>query len=371
MPEIHSGDEDFVIEDYLFPKQAERKRRDADETHILLPLKADAAKFKARIGAGLKALGASSLLFLRHIREISWRIEGGASGLYLRDDTEVLGDNVSRIKLIGQATGQAEIDQDWLVFHRDVGKGRVELAFSVITDKDDKSKWGVQPLPASPLVVFFPTAYQTNLGFYPQGPFQSTPSRDNIRNDEPWNHQLITEAASLLVEAMTWLRDSNRLDVNALRCLPLDRAKFPDGRLFTPMFEATLEAFKAQPFLPNNDGGYSLAKQSKLGRTTELRELFDSEQLSTLYAVEHTHWLTGDITQDRVNDIRLYVTKELDIKEVHPRDIFSMLTKPFLEAQSDEWIAGVYEFLKDQGGNQAVVGEHAPRALGERHTCHH
>ena len=349
LPEIHSGDEDFVIEDYLFPVQAERTRRDADETQILLPLKADAAKYKARIGAGLKALGANSLLFLRHIREISWHIEGGGSGLYLRDDPEVLGDNVSRIKLIGQTTGDVDIDQDWLVFHRDIGKGRVELAFSVIADKDDKAKWGVKPLPTSPLVVFFPTAYQTNLGFYLQGPFQSTPGRDNIRSDDPWNHRLIAEAASLLVEAMTWLRENNRLDVNALRCLPLDNAKFPQGGMFTPMFEAVLEAFKKQPFLPNNDGGYSLAEQSKLGRTSELRELFDSKQLSTLYSVGNMHWLIGDITQDRANDIRLYVTKELDIKEVYPRDIFPALTKQFLEGQSDDWIAGVYEFLKDQG----------------------
>ncbi|WP_223202914.1 DUF3883 domain-containing protein [Stenotrophomonas sp. 169] len=355
LPEIHSGDEDFVIEEYLFPKQAERTRRDADETQILLPLKADSAKFKARIGAGLKALGASSLLFLRHIREISWRIEGGASGLYLRDDPEVLGNNVSRIKLIGQATGQADIDQDWLVFHRDVGKGRVELAFSVITDKDDKSKWGVQPLPASPLVVFFPTAYQTNLGFYLQGPFQSTPSRDNIRNDEPWNHRLIAEAASLLVEAMTWLRDNNRLDVNALRCLPLDRVKFPDGRLFSPMFEATLEAFKAQPFLPNNDGGYSLAEESKLADSAGLAELFSSDQISALYEIENTHWLTGKITDRRTADIWNYLTKELGVKEVRPRDIFPTLTKQFLEAQSDEWIAGMYEFLKDQGTVKSLL----------------
>lgn len=355
LPEIHSGDEDFVIEDYLFPKQAERTRRDADETQILLPLKADSAKFKARIGAGLKALGASSLLFLRHIREISWRIEGGASGLYLRDDPEVLGDNVSRIKLIGQATGQADIDQDWLVFHRDVGKGRVELAFSVIADKDNKSKWGVQPLPASPLVVFFPTAYQTNLGFYLQGPFQSTPSRDNIRSDEPWNHHLVAEAASLLVEAMTWLRDNKRLDINALRCLPLDRTKFPEGGMFTPLFEATLEAFKDHPFLPANDGGYLLSEESKLGRTSGLHELFNSDQLSTLYDVENTHWLTGDITQDRANDIRQFVTKELEIKEVHPRDIFPMLTKSFLESQTDEWIASVYEFLKDQSAIKPLL----------------
>lgn len=213
----------------------------------------------------------------------------------------------------------------------------------------------MQPLPSSPLVVFFPTAHATNLGFYLQGPFQSTPSRDNIRSDEPWNHHLVAEAASLLVEAMTWLRDNKRMDINALRCLPLDRTKFPEGGMFTPLFEATLEAFKDHPFLPDNDGGYLLSEESKLGRTSGLHELFNSDQLSTLYGVENTRWLTGDITQDRANDIRQFVTKELGIKEVHPRDIFPMLTKSFLELQTAEWIASVYEFLKDQSAIRPLL----------------
>lgn len=355
LPEIHSGDEDFVIEGYVFPRSADKTRRNADETQIFLPLKAGGAALKSRISAGLKALGASSLLFLRHIREVSWSIEGGESGLYLRDDPETLSDNVSRINVIGQASGSVDVDQDWLVFQRDVGKGRVELAFSVVTEEGDKDKWSVQPLPSAPLMVFFPTAHATNLGFYLQGPFQSTPSRDNIRSDEPWNHHLVAEAASLLIEAMTWLRDNKRMDINALRCLPLDRTKFPEGGMFAPLFEATLEAFKDHPFLPDNDGGYLLSEESKLGRTSGLHELFNSDQLSTLYGVENTHWLTGDITQDRANDIRQFVTKELEIKEVHPRDIFPMLTKSFLESQTDEWIASVYEFLKDQSAIRPLM----------------
>jgi hypothetical protein len=355
LPEIHSGDEDFVIEGYVFPQKANRTRRSADETQIFLPLKADSPALKARIATGLKALGASSLLFLRHIREVSWAIEGGASGLYLRSEPEALGDNVSRIKVIGQASDAADIDQDWLVFHREVGKGRIELAFSVIAGKGDKKKWTVQPLPSSPLVVFFPTAYQTNLGFYLQGPFQSTPSRDNIRSDEPWNHRLIAEAAALLIEAVTWFRDSNQLDINVLRCLPLDRAKFPEGGMFMPMFDAVLQAFRHDALLPNARGGYSRTNQAKLGRTGDLRDLFNSEQLSALYGEPGTEWLTGEITQDKANDLRAYVTNELKVQEVVPRDIFPKLPKPFLEAQPDGWVSSIYGYLKDQAHVRAMM----------------
>lgn len=39
LPEIHSGDEDFAIENYVFPKRMARSARAADETQIVLPLK--------------------------------------------------------------------------------------------------------------------------------------------------------------------------------------------------------------------------------------------------------------------------------------------------------------------------------------------
>lgn len=355
LPEIHSGDEDFVIEEYVFPKVANKTQRDPEETQIFLPFRQDVAAIKGRIAAGLKGLGATSLLFLRNIQEISWGIAGGATGLYLRDDPEVLGDNVSRIKLIGQASGTADIDQDWLVFHREIGAARIQLAFSITSEKSDDAKWTLQPLQASPLVVFFPTAHLTNLGFYLQGPFQSTPSRDNIKSDDPWNHHLVEQAASLLVEAMSWLRDTKRLDINALRCLPLDRARFPEGGMFTPLFKAAIDAFNNSYLLPNSDDGYSRVEEAKLSRTSDLRDLFESGQLSVLYGRENTRWLTGEITQDRANDIRQFVTKELGVKEIQPRDIFPILTAQFLAAQSDEWLLQVYEFLNDQSALKPLL----------------
>jgi len=59
-------------------------------------------------------------MFLRNIEEINWSVEDGASGFYMRNPPEVLGANVRRVMVVGHETGQDEVDQDWLVFHRDV-----------------------------------------------------------------------------------------------------------------------------------------------------------------------------------------------------------------------------------------------------------
>jgi len=354
LPEIHSGTEDFAIQNYVFPKRADHIPRDADETQIVLPLRQDDATAPEEIAEGFKRLGPRALLFLRHIEEINWSAASGASGFYLRNSPETLGPNVRRVTVIGQATGEAEVDQNWLVFHRDVHSagqqeiGRVEIAFSLVALKDVPGRWAIQPLASSPLVVFFPTVVETRLGFLVQGPYRTTPSRDNIPPADIWNQYLVKETASLLVEAMRWMREKAMLDVSALRCLPLDRAKFPLGSQFVPIFEDVYQGFHQEALLPTFDGNYVTAKQAKLARTQDLRELLSAEQLAVLFGSEVAAWLSGDITQDKEPEILRYLVNTLDIDLITPTKLMPSLTTSFLEAQADDWVLRLYEFLNGQ-----------------------
>lgn len=353
-PEIHSGDEDFAINNYVQPQQVARTERKADETQIILPLRADDDTAQQQIAAGFRHLGPSALLFLRHVEEINWSVEGGASGLYLRNITKEFGESVRIITVIGQEDGKAEVDQNWLVIHRDVFAdtrekvGRVEVAFSLVGLKDAPDRWTVQPVAASPLVVFFPTVVPTNLGFLVQGPYRTTPSRDNISRGEPWNQHLVKETSSLLVDAVRWLRDNAMLDTSALCCLPLDRERFPEGAMFAPIFEAVRKALLNEPLLPRFDGGFVPATHARLARTQELRELFSTEQIEALFGSTASAWLTGDITPDRQPELRSYLMKELNVSEVTPATLVPRLTNEFLEDQSDDWVRRLYEFLSGQ-----------------------
>lgn len=354
LPEIHSGDEDFAIEDFVFPKPASQAPREHDETQIILPLTVEDPTAEQDIMAGFRKLGPGALLFLRNIEEINWSVEDGASGFYMRNPPEVLGTNVRRVMVVGHETGQDEVDQDWLVFHRDVFSderkkvGRVEIAFSITTSKGTSSRWLVQPLPTSPLVVFFPTVVETHLGFLVQGPYRTTPSRENIPSGDPWNQYLVMETSSLLVEAMRWLRDEAILDASVLRCLPIDPEKFRAETRFSPMFKAVREAFRDDALLPTNEDGHVSASNAKLARTQDLRDLLTPEQVAALFNSNSGAWLSGDITQDKAPEIRQYLMRELDIDEIRPENFLPSLTKPFLESQSDEWVLQLYEFLSGQ-----------------------
>lgn len=352
-PEIHSGAEDFVIENFVWPAAAPPVERAEDETVILLPLKTQDKQASEEITRGFRRLGPRTLLFLRHIEEIEWHVEGGPSGYYLRS-TQDLDDGLRRITVIGEEQGKPDMEEIWLVFSRqvmtNVGNtvGCVEIAFTIAKEGASNQET-IVPVKDSPLVVFFPTVLETHLGFLVQGPYRTTPSRDNVPRIDPWNQHLVKETATLLIDALRWLRDHDLLNAAVLRCLPLVSMKFGEETMFAPLFEATKHALMTEPLLPRFDSGYVQGSKARLARTQELRELFTPKQLATLFRNEgELVWLSGDITQDRTPELRQYLIHELEITEITPETIVPRLDKEFLEAQPDQWILKLYEFLNGQ-----------------------
>jgi hypothetical protein len=360
-PEVHSGPEHFAIESFVWPVEVAAIERGVEETVFLIPLNATDITARDDVSDGLGRLRASALLFLRQIEEIRWSIGGGRSGLYLRESKEIDA-GVRRVTVIGHEQGEAEVDESWLVFSHQVtaddGRhaGHVEIAFSLAQNEQSKREC-VQRVERSPLVVFFPTVIETHLGFLVQGPYRTTPSRDNVPPKDAWNQHLVNRTASLLVRALDWLRNHDLLDTGALQCLPLDRTKFAGGTMLAPLFEATQQAMISKRVLPRFSNGHISARNAKLARTHEIRRLFGPAQLATLFEQEtKLYWLSDDITQDRTPELRRYLIHELQIEEVTPEAIILKLDKPFLEAQPDKWILTLYEFLNTQPALRLRVG---------------
>ena len=282
----------------------------------MIPFKHSLDSAYDEISNALLRLGTSALLFLRHIDEISWSIENGTSGQYLRE-SKVLDSDVRRVTILGEQDGKSATGEEWLIFSRPVttsdGKEArpIEIAFSCIEDSVSHRRC-IRRVERSPLVVFFPTAVETHLGFLVQGPYRTTPSRDNIPRDDEWNQSLVEQTSTLLRTSLVWLRDHRMLDTEVLRCLPLDPGKFGEGAMFAPFFVGTKDALSTECLLPRSDAGYAAAQFVRLGRTREVRGLFEPTQLSALYDEEtDLAWLHGSITQDRTPELREYVKREI------------------------------------------------------------
>jgi hypothetical protein len=362
-PEIHSGTEDFAVECFVRPIAVSPIAQHPDETVIVISFKAGDESCGREIAAGLRRLGPSALLFLRQIEEIGWQVEGGPTGLYLRSPAKQISDWVRQITVIGQEEGKADIEEDWIVFSKPVATvdgvavGDVELAFSIAYDENSKCE-RVRPISLSQLVVFFPTVVETHLGFLVQGPYRTTPSRDNVPRHDAWNLHCMQATSNLLVQALRWLRDQHFLDTGALQCLPLDPEKFGEGSMFAPLFSSTKQALLSEPFLPSASGGHAAAKSARLARTQELRELFSGSQLGLLQGIKgEFQWLSGEISADRTPKLRQYLMRELGIIEVTPEMILLKLDASFLEAQTDAWILRLFEFLHGQPALRYRISE--------------
>ena len=346
-PEVHSGDEAFAIESYVWPRAVPPIGHRPDETIFALPFRAQDTSAHTEIAEGLRELGPRTLLFLRHVEELAWTA-ADAKGHYLRGQPEELGDGVRRVTILGEEEGRPNVAERWLLFARKVAHegnpvGHVELAFRLVAL--DGESWQIQPVPAPTLVAFFPTVLPTHVGFLAQGPYRTTPSRDNIPLNDSWNRYLVGETGALLLQALRWLRDKRMLGVDALQCIPLESEKL-EGHLFEPLFKIVADALSSEPLLPSTDGDYVAAKEARLSRTQELRDLLDPDQLGELLdAGQPGAWLTGDITADRTPSLRQYLIRGLDITEVTPEVVVPRMQKVFFERQSDEWIVKLYTFL--------------------------
>jgi hypothetical protein len=308
-PRIYSGDESFRIENYVRPYPIEPR----DEPGTLFVFPFDDPDAQPEIAAALAAIEPSTLLFLSNIK----RLRTGP-GMFIERRTEP-GPGTSRQVTIqkGRRT------ERWLVWSRD----RVEIAFAV--NGDDQ----IVPCASSPLVVFLPTQKETFLGFLVQGPYRTTPARDNIGEHDPDNQALARQTAALLTDVLRELRDDGLLTADVLATLPLEPTRFEPGTIFRPLFDAVREALSREELIPVAGGGYRAAAETKLTGDPEVRELFGAG---------HPYVFTDDVRDPRLYE---YLNTELGIAEVTPDDGVAAATEDFLVQQSDGWIARFYGFL--------------------------
>lgn len=349
-PEIFSGDEHFRIEHYVRPQEVEPKEfQEPWTTRFVLPF--DRKDFNSgiafqEIGDRLRKLDSMTMLFLRNIQQIEYQLPDDVHDIYRRHDKGATG--CMRRVDIGVEK------ENWLIFERPIlvphnsPPVRVETAFKLETDLVGNIE-GIKQIHESPLFVYFPTERDTRLGFFIQGPYRTTLSRDNIPSDDAWNEKLIVETAALIVESMRRLKEMDLLTVPLLETLPVRAEDFPQGSLFHPIFNKVREALMNNELLPANDGTFISASNAKLARGDAIRNLLNHEQLGSLFDLSNEiKWLFSEITRDRTQDLWRYLRDELEIEEVNPDMFAHRLSPEFLEKQDDEWFIEFYKFLSGQ-----------------------
>ena len=361
-PSVHSSDEHFRIERYVRPFAADPLDGPASGTLFVFPFDHDtlsATVAVQEIASALNKIEPGTLLFLRNIERV--RVGGAQITESVLERTAV--SRVRSRRHVTLANGRGRADEEWLVWHRqldELGQPalRVEIAFRVgtvngqhrLVRRDD-----------SPLVVFFPTQKETFLGFLIQGPYRTTPARDNVPDHDPSNQALVRETAALLAEVLLELRDDGLLTADVLRALPVDAARFQPGNMFRPLFDAVRAALDLEQLIPLAGGGYGAAGEVSLPRDAGLRELLRPDQLGVLYgAGRPLAFAHESITENQTPLLWRYLRDEIGIDEVTPEAVVSRATREFLAVQSDAWTSRFYVFL-----HQDSALWRAPESPGE------
>lgn len=377
-PEIHSGEEHFCIERYILPRSGDPCQLSSNETLFIFPFdKKNVSPVQAaqRISERLRSLDPRTLLFLRYIEEIEWQTDDGSRGVYLRSSVDQQTTPQSRrVTLTTEQYSpngreRRELDEDWLVFERAVGTPSpdcapsrfVEVAFRTSRDSDSVGSRIIRVDPAS-LAAYFSTDVRLPFGFLVQGPFHTTPARDNVLRDDSWNRELVGEVTWLLEDLLLSLKSLRLMTVSALDSLRRDigsRLVRPDD-FFLPFITKLREIFKTQPIFPTVDGKSVLISQAKLARGSELPKLLNPHQLGDILGNSGPiDWLSGEITEERTPELHRFlvgrrrrwqgdadeiepIVPELEIR---PETIVRNLHVPFLAKQTDEWMGGLYAFL--------------------------
>ena len=357
-PRIYSSGESFRIEKYVRPYSVDALDEPAAGTLFVFPF--DRAEVSAtvavqEISAALSNLDVETLLFLHSIERVRSCGHQTADAVLERKST--VRANPGRHVMLASRRDEGRGNEEWLVWHRQLdalGKPghRVEIAFMAHTEIDARR---LVRRESSPLVVFFPTQKETFLGFLIQGPYRTTPARDNVPEHDPWNQALVRETARLLVDVLADLRDGGLLTVDVLQALPLDTARFPPETMFRALFDAARAALVQDKFIPAAAGGYRCAREVRLARGAGLRELLTPDLLGELYADPGPVAFVDDsITESRTPLLWRYLREEADVDEVTPEAVVTRVTGDFLSAQSDQWIGRFYWFLYQ---NQALWRE--------------
>jgi len=352
-PGIFSDRHCFYIKDLVHPFFCNRKETiPLEETTFTIPfnkpdIKPEAAfeEIKKRLGN----LGVKSMLFLNNLEEISFKV-GLSESKYIRSSKAE--NNHCFVTLRQIDNGIQKTRENWLVFEKQLGnsvKQSIKIAYQVSTDpKTGKNR--IVPAEGALLFVYFPTEKETHLQFVIHGPFNTTPSRDNIKQNDVTNLWLIEQIGDFVAENMLTIKELNLLDVDFLNAFPIDTDHFAIREsIFRPIYEKVKDKLCSDiPLLPTFDKGYATAHQALLARSEDLRKLVSSAQLDSLFDRNNSKWLDSAISENRTPDLWRYLTCALLIEVIDSETFAKSLTETFFKVQTDEWIIQFYDFLGDQ-----------------------
>lgn len=375
-PEITSGEFHFRIRDMVVPETDGliKNQPGSRLTRFVLPFN-NPKKPKARavneIETLLRALNATTLLFLTHIRKIEYllpdlslgyieRIPHGGNRFEIRVQHPSEEVTSSAFFLRFDKEVEVEDKEAQEEAHR-LKTCRIAVAFGLRQAEpktDDKiknskkavSEWELVPMNPGRVCIYFPADKETsNLRFHLHAPFASTVARDSVRNCAG-NNALLAHLADLLAESMHTIRDQGLLTVQALALLPNNKDNL--SAFYQPFMTRLVREFQEQNLVPMKQGGHAAADGIFRG-SKALSDLINDDDITYLLGDDYGPpiWAANPPLKNQREDnfLSMLGVEQWEISELVEalgRQNDESLSQ-WMGGKSDKWHYDLYELLMD------------------------
>ena len=288
-PRIWSPTYAFEISEMVLPSKLPADATLGSRTRFEFPFnsgKKPCPQAFSEVRDGLEEISENTLLFLSHIEEIQWQIDGGQEGCLLR-----IPHSDHHIEILREIDGQSTESSHFLRLNEPV-EG-LEFQYAAIAfeleplarnnPSDARPSFARQfriaPANHGHVAVYFTAAKETsNLRFHLHAPFVPELSRSSIK-DTPTNEPLFRQLAGLAARSLPTIRDLGLLDRQFLAVLPNSYDEIPAH--YTPIRDAIVEAMNDQPLTPMHSGGHTPARRL-LQAEAGLKVLLDRNDIGFL-----------------------------------------------------------------------------------------
>ena len=288
-PFIWSPSYAFEISEMVLPSGIPSDPGLGDRTRFEFPFnsgKKPQAQAFLEVRDGLEEISDNTLLFLSHIEEIQWRVDGGREARLLR-----IPHSDHHIEILREIDRRPTESAHFLRFTEPVDgleRQHIAIAFELeplfgdhqsVTGASFARQFRIVPAERGCVAVYFTAAKETsNLRFHLHAPFVPELSRSSIK-DTPANEPLFRQLAGLAAQSLSAIRDLGLLDREFLAVLPNSQDEIPV--LYTTIRDAVVDAMNEQPLTPMQAGGHAPASRL-LQAEAGLKDLLDRDDVRFL-----------------------------------------------------------------------------------------
>ena len=383
-PEICSGTERFLIDDLIKPKGIPKsdmnpnvaKLVENGKTVFRLPFKEGLPEEDInQLGKRLRELNVQTLLFLRNLKKVHWSDERKKqNGAYhcTRRSHDII-KNAEEVELTDSLNGNNQTTETFLVFRKEICPPKDVINQLLQQEEYDEDKQRIersaeklQPVEVAfkiqderiiemdscVLFAYLPTQMKTNLRFLIQSRYQTTPARDNISINSPWNEWLMKETAEFLPGVLEELKAGGLLTPTFFNVIPLHNDKVPVE--YEDISKSLQKAMQDRPFIPTQDDGHTIAEYVLYPHRESLYHLLKGDWMGQI------RWLDPEIRNTKELGRCFKAMGEAGVKEAPFSRVLEWLKKQtpkWFEDRCDNWLCNLYMYLNQRKSEMKEIKE--------------